>query len=240
MWVANWNEVVFTDESRLCLQHHDGRIRVWRHRGERMLNSCVMHHHTGPAPSIMITPQLPHQINFGNGWKLLGLLYPQNPSKSLGINAEACGSDDLQQWWLLWLLILLWQKLKTTSPALCLNDPGTLNDKLKHREGMEGVKDDERSEHHRLLALLKNIEKFSAKSAEQASNNDGAKMKTTVLPHPPALIFLTLELQNISRTGVSFAGRSVDFNLQMKLKIASVGQLKDMVKKGGVVVADAP
>ncbi|GFV70242.1 transposable element Tcb1 transposase [Trichonephila clavipes] len=39
MWVAEWNEVVFTDESRICLQHHDGRIRVWRHRGERMLNS---------------------------------------------------------------------------------------------------------------------------------------------------------------------------------------------------------
>ncbi|GFY14518.1 transposable element Tcb1 transposase [Trichonephila clavipes] len=32
MWVAEWNEVVFTDESRICLQHHDGRIRVWRHR----------------------------------------------------------------------------------------------------------------------------------------------------------------------------------------------------------------
>ncbi|GFT24857.1 transposable element Tc1 transposase [Trichonephila clavipes] len=33
MWVAEWNEVVFTEELRLCLQHHDGRIRVWRHRG---------------------------------------------------------------------------------------------------------------------------------------------------------------------------------------------------------------
>ncbi|GFS84794.1 transposable element Tcb1 transposase [Trichonephila clavipes] len=54
MWVAEWNEVVFTDESRICLQHHDGRIRVWRHRGERMLNSCVMHRHTGPAPGIMV------------------------------------------------------------------------------------------------------------------------------------------------------------------------------------------
>ncbi|GFX77660.1 transposable element Tcb1 transposase [Trichonephila clavipes] len=42
-WAAEWNEVVFTDESRICLQHHDDRIRVWRHRGERMLNSCVMH-----------------------------------------------------------------------------------------------------------------------------------------------------------------------------------------------------
>ncbi|GFX97461.1 uncharacterized protein TNCV_2840211 [Trichonephila clavipes] len=26
--VAEWNEVVFTGESRICLQHHDGRIRV--------------------------------------------------------------------------------------------------------------------------------------------------------------------------------------------------------------------
>ncbi|GFX67463.1 transposable element Tcb1 transposase [Trichonephila clavipes] len=54
MWAAERNEVVFSDESCICLQHHDGRIRVWRHRGERMLNSCVMHHHTGPAPGIMV------------------------------------------------------------------------------------------------------------------------------------------------------------------------------------------
>ncbi|GFT21182.1 transposable element Tcb1 transposase [Trichonephila clavipes] len=54
MWVAEWNEVVFTDESRIILQHHDGRIRVWRHRGERMLNTCVMHRSTGPEPGIMV------------------------------------------------------------------------------------------------------------------------------------------------------------------------------------------
>ncbi|UYV70981.1 K02A2.6-like, partial [Cordylochernes scorpioides] len=40
--------------SGFCLQHHDGRIRVWRHRGERMLNSCVMRRHTGLAPGIMM------------------------------------------------------------------------------------------------------------------------------------------------------------------------------------------
>ncbi|GFW41079.1 transposable element Tcb1 transposase [Trichonephila clavipes] len=28
MWVAEWDEVVFTDESRIRLQHHDGRIRL--------------------------------------------------------------------------------------------------------------------------------------------------------------------------------------------------------------------
>ncbi|UYV82263.1 hypothetical protein LAZ67_21001495 [Cordylochernes scorpioides] len=54
MWTAECNEIVFTDESHLCLQHHDGRIRVWRHRGERMLNSCIIHRHTGPAPGIMV------------------------------------------------------------------------------------------------------------------------------------------------------------------------------------------
>ncbi|GFX90651.1 transposable element Tcb1 transposase [Trichonephila clavipes] len=53
MWAAEWNKVVFTDESRICLQHHDGRIRFWRHCGEMMLNSCVMHH-TGPASGIMV------------------------------------------------------------------------------------------------------------------------------------------------------------------------------------------
>ncbi|GFW01972.1 transposable element Tcb1 transposase [Trichonephila clavipes] len=57
-WVAEWNEVVFTDESRICLQHLDGRIRVWRHRGERMLNSCVMHRRTSPAPGIMDNARL--------------------------------------------------------------------------------------------------------------------------------------------------------------------------------------
>ncbi|GFV49277.1 transposable element Tcb1 transposase [Trichonephila clavipes] len=51
---AEWNEVVSTDESRICLQRHDGRIRVWRQRGERMLNSCVMHRHTGPTSGIMV------------------------------------------------------------------------------------------------------------------------------------------------------------------------------------------
>ncbi|GFV54829.1 transposable element Tcb1 transposase [Trichonephila clavipes] len=27
-WEAEWDEIVFTDESRICLQLHDGRIRV--------------------------------------------------------------------------------------------------------------------------------------------------------------------------------------------------------------------
>ncbi|GFU14515.1 transposable element Tcb1 transposase [Trichonephila clavipes] len=62
MWEAEWNEIVFTDESRICLQHHDGRMRIRGHRGEMMLNSCVMDHHTGPAPSIMVWGGIGYQI----------------------------------------------------------------------------------------------------------------------------------------------------------------------------------
>ncbi|KFM62380.1 Transposable element Tcb1 transposase, partial [Stegodyphus mimosarum] len=54
IWTAECNEIIFIDQSRFCQQHHDGRIRVWRLRGERTLNSCVMHRHTGPAPDIMV------------------------------------------------------------------------------------------------------------------------------------------------------------------------------------------
>ncbi|GFW43583.1 transposable element Tcb1 transposase [Trichonephila clavipes] len=54
MWGVEWNEVIFSGESRICLQHHDDRIQVWRHRGERMLNSCIMRRHTGPVPGIIV------------------------------------------------------------------------------------------------------------------------------------------------------------------------------------------
>ncbi|GFX29452.1 transposable element Tc1 transposase [Trichonephila clavipes] len=37
IWTTEWNDIVFTDESHFCLQHHDERIRFWRHHGERQL-----------------------------------------------------------------------------------------------------------------------------------------------------------------------------------------------------------
>ncbi|GFY30935.1 uncharacterized protein TNCV_1629091 [Trichonephila clavipes] len=41
MWAAEWNEVVFIDESSICLQHHDGRIRVWRKHMYRYRNAVA-------------------------------------------------------------------------------------------------------------------------------------------------------------------------------------------------------
>ena len=54
MWTAEWNEVLFTDESRFSLYYHDGRIQVWGHRKVRMQRSCIIHCHTGPPPDIMV------------------------------------------------------------------------------------------------------------------------------------------------------------------------------------------
>ncbi|GFS66270.1 transposable element Tcb1 transposase [Trichonephila clavipes] len=53
-WTTECNDIVVTDESNFSLQHHDGRIRVWRHRNERMLNGYVMHRYIGLASVIVV------------------------------------------------------------------------------------------------------------------------------------------------------------------------------------------
>ena len=37
-----WARVLFSDESRFNLSHHDGRIRVFRKRGERFADNCLI------------------------------------------------------------------------------------------------------------------------------------------------------------------------------------------------------
>ncbi|GFR74438.1 cytochrome P450 2U1 [Elysia marginata] len=39
-----WRSVVFRDESRLCIDHADGRVRVWRRSGERYQTDCDREH----------------------------------------------------------------------------------------------------------------------------------------------------------------------------------------------------
>ncbi|GFX98031.1 transposable element Tcb1 transposase [Trichonephila clavipes] len=43
---------LLTSQASVCDTTMVG-FESWRYRAERMLNSCVMHRHTGPAPSIM-------------------------------------------------------------------------------------------------------------------------------------------------------------------------------------------
>ncbi|GFU90813.1 uncharacterized protein TNCV_5033831 [Trichonephila clavipes] len=34
--------------------HQDGRIHVWRYRGEHTLTACIRHRHTSPSPDVMV------------------------------------------------------------------------------------------------------------------------------------------------------------------------------------------
>ncbi|KAJ4437601.1 hypothetical protein ANN_17746 [Periplaneta americana] len=53
-WRAEWNAAVFSDESRFCLQHNDGRQHVRRRRGERAHAPTIVERHTGPTAGIMV------------------------------------------------------------------------------------------------------------------------------------------------------------------------------------------
>ena len=52
--LRQWNNVLFSDESRFCLQHGDGRRRVWRRRGERFANCCVAERDRFGGGSVMV------------------------------------------------------------------------------------------------------------------------------------------------------------------------------------------
>ena len=49
-----WQNIVFSDESRYCVDRADGRMRVWRRRGERFTDACVMERDSWGGPSVML------------------------------------------------------------------------------------------------------------------------------------------------------------------------------------------
>ncbi|GFY23553.1 transposable element Tc1 transposase [Trichonephila clavipes] len=53
-WRADWQHVVFSDESRFNLWHHDGRIRVRRYAGERHIPECIIERYSGRTPGVMV------------------------------------------------------------------------------------------------------------------------------------------------------------------------------------------
>nr|XP_042912780.1 uncharacterized protein LOC122272833 [Parasteatoda tepidariorum] len=53
-WRADWQRVVFSDESRFNLWYHDGRIRVRRYAGERHLLECIIESHSGRTRGVMV------------------------------------------------------------------------------------------------------------------------------------------------------------------------------------------
>ncbi|GFW90452.1 transposable element Tcb1 transposase [Trichonephila clavipes] len=53
-WRADWQQVIFFDESSFNLWHHDGRIRVRRYAGERHIPECIIERHSGRTPRVMV------------------------------------------------------------------------------------------------------------------------------------------------------------------------------------------
>lgn len=55
VWLLRrWHGVVFSDESRFHLRNADGRLRVWRRRGERYHQDCVVQTDRWGGGSIMV------------------------------------------------------------------------------------------------------------------------------------------------------------------------------------------
>ena len=50
----NWRHVLFTDESRYCLDYTDRRVRVWRRPGERFHAANIAEHDRYGGGSIMV------------------------------------------------------------------------------------------------------------------------------------------------------------------------------------------
>jgi hypothetical protein len=49
-----WTLGLFRDESRFCVDFHDGRRRVWRMPGERYADCCVTEHDRFRGGSVMV------------------------------------------------------------------------------------------------------------------------------------------------------------------------------------------
>ena len=49
-----WARVLFSDEVRFNLSHHDGRIPVFRRRGERFADNCLIERDRSEGGSVMV------------------------------------------------------------------------------------------------------------------------------------------------------------------------------------------
>ncbi|KAK7101718.1 hypothetical protein V1264_020055 [Littorina saxatilis] len=48
---VRWQNVLFRDESRFCIDHADGRVRVWRRSGYRYADNCVVENNAWASPA---------------------------------------------------------------------------------------------------------------------------------------------------------------------------------------------
>nr|KAG5698574.1 hypothetical protein BaRGS_027085 [Batillaria attramentaria] len=80
---VRWQNVLFSDESRFCIDHADGRVRVWRRRGDRYADNCVVENNAWGGPSLMLWGAIGHN-------QVLGPVIFQGlgPGRGKGITAQ--------------------------------------------------------------------------------------------------------------------------------------------------------
>ena len=52
--LRHFRHILFTDESKFCLDFHDGRRRVWRQRNERFTDCCIAEHDMFGGGSVIV------------------------------------------------------------------------------------------------------------------------------------------------------------------------------------------
>ena len=60
--MRQWRRVLFTDESRFTLYRADGRRRVYRRRGERFADACVVERDRFGGGSVTVWGGIAHEI----------------------------------------------------------------------------------------------------------------------------------------------------------------------------------
>nr|KAG5689767.1 hypothetical protein BaRGS_031168 [Batillaria attramentaria] len=80
---VRWHNVLFSDESRFCIDHADGRLREWRRRGDRYADNCVVENNAWGGPSLMLWGAIGHN-------QVLGPVIFQGlgPGRGNGITAQ--------------------------------------------------------------------------------------------------------------------------------------------------------
>ena len=58
--LRQWRHCIFIDESRFFLYHSDGRVRVRRRQGERLIDACVQPNDGNRGPSVMVWDVIHH------------------------------------------------------------------------------------------------------------------------------------------------------------------------------------
>ena len=89
-WVGEWDDVLFSDECRFCIDNVNNGDRVWRQRGQRYAAINIKEHNFWGGPSVMLWGGL-------SGNQLVGPIFFQlHPGRGGGVTAARYIAQVLQ------------------------------------------------------------------------------------------------------------------------------------------------